>query len=312
MITERQADETRSWIETPPLSPPLRRVTGELIERQNWLDKLADPLQQWIRSLSQQPQIARLKNILHGTWLGHSLHPAVTDIPIGSWTATMLLDCAWLATDSEEMGKAADLTLVLGLAGAGVSALSGLTDWSETDATDRRVGLAHGLLNAGITVTNLVSYGLRRTGKRRSGIALSALGYCLTLFSSYLGGELSLAKAIGVNHVAWQEGPDDFVPVITLDDLPTGKLTRVEAAGMPVLLWKDGQQIYAIAATCSHLGGPLDEGTCEDGVVTCPWHGSRFRLDDGSVVQGPAVYAQPSFAVRVRQGKVELRRLEHA
>ena len=312
MLTEKQAEETKSWIETPPLSPPLRRMTGELIERQNGLDKLADPLQQWLRSLSRLPQVARLKDILHGTWLGHSLHPAVTDVPVGSWTATMLLDCTWLASGSEEMGKAADLTLVLGLAGAGVSALSGLTDWSETDATDRRVGLAHGLLNAGVALTNLTSYGLRLAGKRRSGIALSALGYCLTLFSSYLGGELSLAKAIGVNHVAWQEGPEDFVPVIALDDLPTGRLVRVEAAGMPALLWRDNQQIYAIAATCSHLGGPLDEGTCENGVVTCPWHGSRFRLSDGSVVNGPAVYAQPSFAVRVRQGKVELRRLEHA
>jgi nitrite reductase/ring-hydroxylating ferredoxin subunit/uncharacterized membrane protein len=312
MLTEKQAEETRSWIETPPLSPPLRRMTGELIERQSWLDKLADPLQQWLRSLARQPRVARVKDILHGTWLGHSLHPAITDIPIGSWSATMLLDCIWLTSGSEELGKAADLTLVLGLAGAGVSALSGLSDWSETDATDRRVGMAHGLLNAGAILSNLTSYGLRMAGKRRSGIVLSALGYCLTLFSSYLGGELSLAKAIGVNHVAWQEGPDDFVPVMALDDLPTGRLVRVEAAGMPALLWRDNQQIYAIAATCSHLGGPLDEGTCEDGVVTCPWHGSRFRLSDGSVVNGPAVYAQPSFAVRVRQGKVELRRLEHA
>src|SRR6266487_1259683 len=65
-------------------------------------------------------------------------------------------------------------------------------------------------------------------------------------------------------------------------------------------------------ATCTHLAGPLDEGTVEDGIVTCPWHGSRFCIYDGSVVNGPAVYAEPTFAVRVRNGKIELRRLDHA
>lgn len=313
MIPEKQAEaETKSWIETPPLSPPLRRVTGALIERQGWLDTLADPCQRWLRSLRQRPRIARLQDLLHGTWLGHALHPALTDIPLGSWSTTVLLDCAWLASGNESMGRAADLSLALGLTGAGVSVLSGLADWSATDATDRRVGMAHGLLNAGAVLANLVSCGLRLTGKRRPGLVPSLLGYCLTLFSAYLGGELSLAKAIGVNHVAWQEGPNDFVPVIAAEDLPAGQLTRVEAAGMPVLLWKDEQKMYALAATCSHLGGPLTEGTCQDGIVSCPWHGSRFRLSDGSVVRGPAVYAQPSFAVRVRQGQVELRRLQHA
>jgi nitrite reductase/ring-hydroxylating ferredoxin subunit len=86
----------------------------------------------------------------------------------------------------------------------------------------------------------------------------------------------------------------------------------VDVAGIPAVLLKDGKNIYAIAATCSHLGGPLDEGRCEKGVVYCPWHNSGFSLEDGSVVNSPAVYAQPTFAVRTRKGKIELRRLEHA
>jgi nitrite reductase/ring-hydroxylating ferredoxin subunit/uncharacterized membrane protein len=312
MTTDIQATDHQSWQETPPLSPPLRHWSGETVESQNWLDRLADPLQQWVRSSLSSPQFKKVKNILHGTWLGHPLHPMLTDVPLGSWTATMLFDILWLASERPDLASAADTTLVLGLLGGGASAVTGLTDWSETDATDRRVGLAHGLLNAGVMTANLLSYGLRRAGKRRTGIALASLGYAVSMFSAYLGGELSFAKGIGVNHVAWEAGSDDFVPVIKLADLPHKKLTRVEAAGIPVVLWKENQAIYALAATCSHLGGPLDEGTCQDGAVTCPWHGSTFQLRDGSVANGPAVYAQPTFAVRVNAGNIELRRLEHA
>jgi nitrite reductase/ring-hydroxylating ferredoxin subunit/uncharacterized membrane protein len=310
--TEAGGNTHTSWIETPPLSPALRHWSGEAVESQNWLDKLADPLQNWARSLSRFPSLKRLKDVLHGTWFGHPLHPAVTDIPIGSWTSTMLLDYTWLASEHPELARAADLTLMLGLVGAGASAVTGFADWSETDATDRRVGLAHGLLNAGVMVVNLASCGLRFTGNRRAAIALSSAGYALTMFSAYLGGELSFAKGVGVNHVAWEAGSDEFVEVMKIADLPDKTLTRVDAEGIPVVLWKESGKIYALAATCSHAGGPLDEGSCQDGVVTCPWHGSSFRLDNGAVVCGPAVYTQPTFAVRINRDKVELRRLEYA
>ena len=170
----------------------------------------------------------------------------------------------------------------------------------------------HGLLNTGILLTNISSLVLRLTGRRRAGVTLSAIGYLASLFSAYLGGELSFAKGIGVNHEAWEGGSDDYVAVMDLEDLVEGKLTRLDVAGIPAVLLKQGGTIYAIGAICTHLGGPLDEGTCEDGMVTCPWHGSRFRMSDGAVVNGPAVYAEPTFAVRVREGKIELRRLDHA
>lgn len=305
----------RSWAETPPISPPIRTITGELIASQNWLEKLADPVQNWVKNFYGTPgksTLTTLKNFLNGVWLGHPLHPALTDIPIGAWTTTLVLDTIWLANENPDLANASDITLLLGLFGAGAAAVAGTTDWSDTDGTDRRVGLVHGLLNVGVTATNLISYFLRRGGMRRTGIALSGIGYLVAVFSSSLGGELSYAKGIGVNHVAWEGGSDDFVPVLDAADLPENKLTRVDAAGIPAVLLKQGNTIYAIAATCSHLGGPLDEGTVEDCVVTCPWHSSRFHMSDGSVVNGPAVYAQPTFAVRVRDGKIQLRRLEHA
>jgi nitrite reductase/ring-hydroxylating ferredoxin subunit/uncharacterized membrane protein len=237
----------------------------------------------------------------------------LTDIPLGAWTGTTLLDIAALAGENKGIEDSADLTLVLGLLGAGGAAVTGVTDWSDLDGTDRRVGMMHGLLNGSITVMYLVSLIMRRTGQRRAGVALSTLGYLASLFSAYLGGEMVFAKGIGVNHVAWEGGSDDYVSVMPANDLQAGKLTRVDVAGIPAVLLKEGKAIYAIAATCSHLGGPLDEGSIRDGnVVQCPWHGSCFRMTDGSVVDGPAVYAQPTFSVRVRNGNIELRRLEHA
>jgi nitrite reductase/ring-hydroxylating ferredoxin subunit/uncharacterized membrane protein len=320
MSSEVTSQSQKSWAETPPLSPPLRHAVGEFVENQTWLDKLAGPIQSWLLKFFGQPgqPNRKVKDLLNGTWLGHPVHPMLTDIPLGAWSGTMLLDLAWLNEEAEGTARGADITLLLGLLGAGGAAVTGTTDWSDLDGTDRRVGLMHGLLNIGIAGIYTTSFVLRLMGKRRAGIALSTTGYLTSLFSAYLGGELILAKGIGVNHVAWQGGSNDFVEVMDMADLEEGKLTRVELPGspdnpgIPAVLLKQGNSIYAIGATCAHLGGPLDEGTCPGNVVTCPWHGSSFRMSDGSVVNGPAVYAQPTFAVRVRNGKIELRRLEHA
>ena len=314
MSSEVVSGEMKSWAETPPANPPIRHAISEIVENQTWLDKLANPIQSWLLQFFGQPgePNRRLKDILNGTWLGHALHPVLTDVPLGSWTATTLLDVAWLFNEDEGVARAADMTLVLGLMGAAGAAVTGLADWSDLDGTDRRVGILHGLLNVSLTALNVGSWISRLTGNRRTGIALSTTAYVTSLFTAYLGGELSFAKGIGVNHVAWEGGSDDYVAVMDAQDLVEGKLTRVDASGIPAVLLKQGSTIYAIGATCTHLGGPLDEGTFKDGVVQCPWHGSCFRMTDGGVVNGPAVYAEPTFALRVRNGKIELRRLDHA
>lgn len=314
MTAELMPGEQKSWAETPPMNPPLRYAVAAIVESQTWLDKLAAPFQSWLLKLFGQPgePNRKIKDILNGTWFGHPLHPVLTDIPIGAWSSTLFLDLDWLTNESEGVARSADIVLVLGIVGATGSAVTGVTDWSDLYGTDRRVGFMHGLLNSGILLTNIASLVLRLTGKRRAGITLSTIGYVATLFSAYLGGELSFAKGIGVNHEAWEGGSDDYVAVMNVGDLAEGKLTRVDAAGIPAVLLKQGNSIYAIGAVCTHLAGPLDEGTCKDGVVTCPWHGSSFRMSDGGVVNGPAVYAEPTFAVRVRNEKIELRRLDHA
>lgn len=314
MTSDVITTQPHSWVETPPKNPPLRRASAKLLTRMPWLDKLSNPLQRWITQLYGQPgqPTYKIKDALNGVWLGHTLHPVFVTVPLGAWTATMLLDLAWLSDQSEGTARSADATMWLGLAGAGASAITGATNWVDTDGPEQRTGMLHALLNSGITVLNIGSALLRQGGLRRTAITLSTTAYLVSLYSAYLGGELSYSSGVGVNHVAWEGGSDDFVPVMDEKDLEAGKLTRVDVAGIPAVLLKDGGSIYAIAATCSHLGGPLDEGRYEDGIAYCPWHGSGFRMCDGSVANSPAVYAQPTFEIRTRQGKIELRRLEHA
>ena len=126
--------------------------------------------------------------------------------------------------------------------------------------------------------------------------------------AAYLGGHLVFKEKIGVDHTADYSPPEDFVPVLAEAELRESELLRVAANGMPVLLVRRGQRIYAIAETCAHLGGPLSEGKLEDTAVRCPWHGSRFSLEDGRVLEGPSVHAQPVLDVRVRDGQIEVRR----
>ncbi|EFH90225.1 DUF2231 domain-containing protein [Ktedonobacter racemifer] len=314
MVAETQSPTTTSWIDTPPRSPALRKYNAELIERMPWLEKVANPVQGWLHKLFGQPgeQSYKVKDMLNGVWLGHPVHPAIVTIPLGAWTATQVLDFAWLLNEDDGIARSADITLWLGLAGATGAALTGASNWVDTDGPERRTGIWHALLNSGVTVLNIGSAIMRVTGQRKTAITLSSLGLTISLYSAYLGGELAYSSAIGVNRVAPEGGSDDFVPVLDAEKLEENKLTRVDAAGIPAVLYKSNGKTYAIAATCSHLGGPLDEGRCEAGVVYCPWHNSGFRMSDGSVVNSPAVYAQPTFDVRVREGKIELRRREHA
>ncbi len=228
MTAEVMQGEQKSWAETPPMNPPLRYAIAKVVESQSWLDKLAAPFQGWLLKLFGQPgqPNRKIKDMLNGTWLGHPVHPMLTDVPLGAWSGTMVLDLAWLNNEDEGIARGADLTLLLGILGATGAAVTGVTDWSDLDGTDRRVGFMHGLLNGSILLMNIVSLVLRLTGKRRAGVALSTTGYLASLFSAYLGGELAFAKGIGINHEAWEGGSDDFVAVMDAQELVEGKLTR--------------------------------------------------------------------------------------
>ena len=82
---------------------------------------------------------------------------------------------------------------------------------------------------------------------------------------------------------------------------------RVDADGVPVLLLRRDDRILAVAATCPHRGGPLDEGSFDAETVTCPWHGSCFALADGALLRGPSASPLPRYETRVSNGTVEVR-----
>ncbi|HLG76094.1 MAG TPA: DUF2231 domain-containing protein [Ktedonobacteraceae bacterium] len=311
--TTTQTNRPTSWVETPPSNPPLHKWSSELIAHMPWLDKLAEPLQNWLVRLYGKPgePSYRAKDFLNGVWLGHVLHPTVVQLPLGAWTAATILDQVWLSKEDDGLARGSDLLLWVGLASSLSAVVTGLTNWADVDGPEKRAGLWHGILNGSAGVLNLTSAILRLAGQRRLAIALSSTAFVGTVYSAYIGGDLAYSSAIGVNHTAQEGGPDKFFPVMNEADLVPGKLTRVVAEGVPVVLMKDGNTICALAATCSHLGGPLDEGSYQDGVVYCPWHNSGFHMCDGSVANSPAVYPQPAFAVRTRNGKIEVRRLEH-
>ena len=188
--------------------------------------------------------------------------------------------------------------------------MTGLTDWSETNGRARKVGLLHGLLNVGATALYTTSLVLRRKQKRNAGVGFAMLGFAVSSASAYLGGHLVFSEQIGVNHAAAQEMPKEFVPVLTDAELREGEMKRADAGGVPVLLVRCEGDVCALAHTCSHLGGPLSEGKLDGDVVQCPWHGSRFNVRDGSVVDGPATFPQPRFETRVREGQIEVRSID--
>ena len=247
-------------------------------------------------------------NILHGTILGHPLHPAITDVPTGAWTVTAVLDAIELAGGPAIPG--ADAALVIGLGGAVGSIVTGYADWSDTHKDPRNLGMAHALLNAAGTALYVAALALRMTGRRKPGLTVSLAGYGFIAAGAYLGGEMSYGQLIGPRHTAEPLAPADaFTPVLPAAELRPDRPVRADFGGIPILLTRTAEGVAAISAVCTHRGAPLDKGSFADGCVTCPWHGSIFRLDDGTVTQGPASFPQPRFDARITADHVEVRAL---
>ena len=283
----------------------------QVIDRQEWLGRAADGLQPMVtQAFEAGGETGRqLKNFLHGKWLGHQLHPVLTDVPVGAWTVAAVLDCAELA-GRDAYAPGADAAIAIGLAGAVGAAVTGLTDWSDTSGHSRKVGLLHGLLNTVAATLYGTSLACRAKDARGLGIGLSMLGYSVASVSAYLGGHLVFGEQVGVNHTAATQGyPEDFTAVLPENELDEGTMKCVLAGEVPVLLVKQNGRISALQNNCSHMNGPLDRGDLlEDGSVRCPWHGSRYSLESGRVLDGPSTYDQPHFETRIREGQIEIRK----
>ncbi len=272
------------------------------IERFAILDKVAKPLAGLVGK-AVRPR--RVRNLLSGTHLGHPLHPMLTDLPIGAWSMSTLLDTVGGASTE----PAADLLVGAGILSAIPTAVTGLNDWSDTIGEQTRVGMVHAGANVAALSLYVASLLARRSGRRGRGKSLGLAGLGALMIGGYLGGHLSFARAVNVNHTTFEHRPQEWTPVLTDAELGEGEHRRVFAGEAAVLLVRDDGQLYALANTCSHAGGPLDEGELIDGCVVCPWHTSTFRLTDGGIVRGPASTPQPVYETRVRDGKIEVRAL---
>jgi nitrite reductase/ring-hydroxylating ferredoxin subunit/uncharacterized membrane protein len=278
------------------MKPLVRETVAERLEGAEALDAVAEPIQSAVGAVL--PSGSQAKDILSGTWLGHPLHPPLTDVVVGSWTGALALDLI-----GEE---AADVLVAIGVLSSLPTAAAGVSDWADVRGGARRVGLVHALGNTTALVLNAASLVERRRGRRARGVALSALAFGFAGVSAWLGGHLSFARGVGVNQTAFEASPDDWTRVADADSLEDGPLVRATADELAVLLVRKSGRIHALADRCSHRGCSLADGKLEGSTVVCSCHGSTFALD-GSLVKGPATSPQPAFDVRIREGAVEVR-----
>ncbi len=283
------------------MRPVLTGWVAEPIERLGMLDSVARPVKALVDWLV--PVGGTFKDMLSGTWLGHPLHPVLTDVVVGAWTSSFLLDLM----PGRRTRAASDSLIATGILAAVPTAAAGLSDWAQVGGGARRVGVVHAAANATALGLYTGSWVSRKRGKRLRGWWLSALGFGVVTFSAYLGGHLSFAKGIGVQQTVFEEGPTDWEPVASETDVREGELTQARANGVGLLLVKRSGTIHAISDRCSHRGCSLHEGRLADDTVVCPCHGSTYRLVDGGLVHGPATGPQPAYQVRVHDGRVEVR-----
>ncbi len=273
------------------------------LEQAHALDGVSDKLQAFVHAAAK-PQ--RLKDLLHGTGLGHPVHPVLVQVPVGSFISAAILDLM-------PGRRAASTTLIaVGTAAAIPAAAAGWADWSEMTKDRRRVGLVHAATNVvavGLYAASLVA---RLRGRTTSGKALGFAGLGVAGAGAYLGGHLAYAQAGATNHAApdMVRVPEDWTEVVSLASLPEGKPSVHTLGDVPVLFYRQGGDVTAMLARCSHETGPLGDGEVvgsgRDACIVCPWHGSTFRLVDGTAVHGPAANDQPLLQSRVRSGMVEV------
>jgi nitrite reductase/ring-hydroxylating ferredoxin subunit len=286
---------------TSPLAPLVDQVESAEV-----LDPAGKALGKAVRNaISRGP----VKDALSGTWLGHALHPALTDVVIGSLLGATLLDL--LGGDGD--GRARSRLIGIGLAAAVPTSLTGANDYGDSEAGSaavRRAGLVHGASNAAASALYAGSLAARTRGARRAGVLLGLGGATMLLAGGYLGGHLAFSRGIGPDETVFDPGPGDWTAAADASQLPQGRPMRVVVDETPVLLLHDGDRYLAIHDRCSHRGCSLSElGKVDGDHIVCGCHGSTFDLRNGSVVRGPATAPQPAFQVRQQDGRIELRRL---
>jgi nitrite reductase/ring-hydroxylating ferredoxin subunit/uncharacterized membrane protein len=271
------------------------------------LDKVIDPARRVVQAVLPQS----VKNLLHGTWLGHPVHPVLVHVPVGTWVSAGLLDLV------PRLRPAATVLIGTGVVAAVPASLSGAADWSEQDVGVRRLGALHATLNAaalGLYAGSLVA---RKRDREALGLVLSYAGLGVATGSAAIGGHMSYAQSSGASHAATAARAltQDWMDLGPLDDLPEGRPALRTGKGIgvavPLAVVRRGARVDVFVGACSHLSGALYEGSVEDvqghACLVCPRHGSAFDLDSGTARRGPAANGQDKLEVRMEAGRVMAR-----
>jgi nitrite reductase/ring-hydroxylating ferredoxin subunit/uncharacterized membrane protein len=265
-----------------------------------WARPLGEFNSRWVSALFRP--IRPIRDLLNGRWLGHPLHAASTDLPIGLLLGAVILDL---------LGQtgAADIVLVATIVTMVLSAASGLADYADTHGTALTRATLHSTIMVVALVLLIISAALRSGGPadRTVPIALSIIGFLLVTAGAFVGGDVVFLLGNMVSRHAFRGAGTKWIPLDTgavtdLAALSDATPTKMRAGINDLVVVRIGDTVHALHAVCAHAGGPLDQGTIVDGCVECPWHGSRFRLSDGLARQGPTVYDQPSYEIRGAEG----------
>jgi nitrite reductase/ring-hydroxylating ferredoxin subunit len=256
-----------------------------------------------------------VKDVLHGTWLGHPVHPVLVQVPVGAWVSAGLLDAI------PSMRPAATVLIGTGVAAAVPAAASGAADWSEQGVGVRRLGAVHAAMNTVALGLYVGSLAARARDRGVLGRLLAYAGLGVAGGSAAIGGHMSYAQSSGVSHAATAARAltSDWIDLGPLDDLPEGRpaLRTGSGSGVAVALAavRRGGRVDVFIGACAHLSGPLHEGSVEEvrggACLVCPWHGSAFDLDDGEPRRGPAANPQEKLEVRMEAGRVMARLPSH-
>ena len=277
------------------------RLLARLIAAQDgWARPLGDFNHRWLSALFGP--IRPLKDLLSGVWLGHPVHSAVTDIPIGTLLVTVVLDLM-------NQPAAADVALVATILFMLAAAVTGASDYVDTDGTARVRATLHSTLMVVALLMLLVSLVLRAgsPADRTIPIALSIIGFLIVSAGAAVGGEVVYVFGNMVSRHAFRGAGTKWVKLDLGDVTDLGTVTeatplKARAGINDLVLVRIADTVYALHAVCAHAGGPLAQGTVVDGCIECPWHASRFRLTNGHVRRGPALYDQPAYEVRATDG----------
>jgi nitrite reductase/ring-hydroxylating ferredoxin subunit/uncharacterized membrane protein len=271
-------------------------LLGRLMDAQNaWARPLGGFVQRIVKAIFRP--IRPIKDFLNGTWLGHSVHVALTDLPIGAFTLVIVLDVLGLADASR-------VALVVGILATVAAAVAGYADYADTDSAARDRATLHSTLMLVALVAYLLSLVTRIDAPAIPPLAfaLSIAGFLVMNAGAYVGGDVVYTLGNMVSRHAWRPAGSKWASIVVEGELQDGAPTKAMMGTQPLLLVKDGTTVHALHDTCAHAGGPLHEGRLVDGCIECPWHQSRYRLRDGRHVQGPTTFDQPLYEVRSAEG----------